>query len=78
MEVSVTGLRDVKMWTETGSREEASRAVRVTVPADSVAKLRLFLTVPPAGPARQDFSFTVRALDREGGGDSEAARFERP
>ena len=78
MEVSVTGLRDVKMWTEAGSREEASRAVRVTVPADSVAKLRLFLTVPPTGPARQDFSFTVRALDHEGGGDSEDARFERP
>ncbi len=78
MEVSVTGLRDMKMWTDTGSRDEASSAVRVIVPADSVAKLRLFLTVPPAGPAREDFSFTVRAMDREGGGDSEPARFERP
>ena len=78
VEVSVTGLRDVKMWTEAGSRDAASRAVRVTVPADSVAKLRLFLTLPPAGPQREDFSFTVRAVDREGGGDSEAARFERP
>ncbi len=78
VEVRVAGLPGAKIWTDAGSREEASDAVRATVAADSVTKLRLFLTLPSAGPARQDFRFTVRALDREGGGDSEDARFERP
>ena len=78
VEVRVTGLPGAKIWTDAGSREKASDAVRATVAADSVTKLRLFLTLPSAGPARQDFRFTVRALDREGGGDSEDARFERP
>jgi cytochrome c oxidase accessory protein FixG len=78
VEVRVAGLPGAKIWTDAGSREKASDAVRAAVAADSVTKLRLFLTLPAAGPARQDFRFTVRALDREGGGDSEDARFERP
>lgn len=78
VEVRVTGLPGAKIWTDAGSREKASDAVRATVAADSVTKLRLFLTMPSAGPARQDLRFTVRALDREGGGESEDARFERP
>ncbi|QOT73861.1 cytochrome c oxidase accessory protein CcoG [Sphingobium fuliginis] len=78
MEVGLTGLPGGRMWTDAGSRENAAATVRTTVPADSVAKLRLFLTLPSGGPARQDFRFTVRALDREGGSASEPARFERP
>ena len=78
VEVRVTGLPGAKIWTDAGSREKASDAVRATVAADSVTKLRLFLTMPSAGPARQGLRFTVRALDREGGGESEDARFERP
>jgi cytochrome c oxidase accessory protein FixG len=78
MEVSVIGLHSAQMWSATGSREQASAALRTTVPADSVAKLRVFLALPSAGPARQDFAFTVCALDREGGSGSEPARFERP
>jgi len=78
VEVRVAGLPGAKIWTDAGSREKASDAVRAAVAADSVTKLRLFLILPAAGPARQDFRFTVRALDREGGGDSEDARFERP
>lgn len=78
MEVGLTGLPGGRMWTDAGSRETAATTVRTTVPADSVAKLRIFLTLPSGGPARQDFRFTVRALDREGGSASEPARFERP
>ena len=78
VEVRVAGLPGAKIWTDAGSRAKASDAVRAAVAADSVTKLRLFLILPAAGPARQDFRFTVRALDREGGGDSEDARFERP
>ena len=78
VEVSLTGLPGAKMWTDIGSRDKASASVRTTIPADSVAKLRLFLVLPSAGPARQDFAFLIRATDREGGVGSEAARFERP
>jgi len=78
VEVRVADLPGAEIWTDAGSREKASDAVRAAVAADSVTKLRLFLTLSAAGPARQDFRFTVRALDREGGGDSEDARFERP
>src|SRR3546814_1753829 len=65
-----------RIWTDAGSRESAAATVRTTVPADSVAKLRIFLTLPSGGPARQDFRFTLRALDREGGSASEPARSE--
>ncbi|BAI98434.1 cytochrome c oxidase accessory protein CcoG [Sphingobium sp. TA15] len=78
MEVGLTGLPGGRIWTDAGSRENAAATVRTTVPADSVAKLRIFLTLPSGGPARQDFRFTVRAIDREGGSASEPARFERP
>ncbi|WP_336950603.1 cytochrome c oxidase accessory protein CcoG [Sphingobium aromaticivastans] len=78
MEVGFSGLPGGRMWTDVGSRETAATTVRTTVPADSVAKLRLFLTLPSGGPARQDFRFTARAIDREGGSASEPARFERP
>ncbi|KKW91500.1 MULTISPECIES: cytochrome c oxidase accessory protein CcoG [Sphingobium] len=78
MEVGLIDLPGGRMWTDTGSRETATTTVRTTVPADSVAKLRVFLMLPPGGPARTDFHFTLRALDREGGHVSEPARFERP
>ncbi|AMK25221.1 cytochrome c oxidase accessory protein CcoG [Sphingobium sp. TKS] len=78
MEVGLSGLSGGRIWTDAGSRETAATTVRTTVPADSVAKLRLFLTLPSGGPARQDFRFTARAMDREGGSASEPARFERP
>jgi polyferredoxin len=78
MEVSVNGLPGAVMWTDGGSRETAARAVRTAVPADQLAKLRIFLAAPAGGEGREDFAFAVRALDREGGGDSVTARFERP
>ena len=78
MQVSVTGLANAKMWTDAGSRDQASSALTTMVAADSVEKLRVFLLLPSAGPVREDFAFTVRATDREGGGYSEPARFERP
>ncbi|QGP79190.1 cytochrome c oxidase accessory protein CcoG [Sphingobium sp. CAP-1] len=76
--VGVEGLPGAMLWTDAGTREQAAPTVTATVPADSVAKLRLFIAAPAQGSARQDFAFTVRATDREGGGDHEPARFERP
>ena len=76
--VSTDGLAGAALWTDATPRDDASSRIVATVPADSVAKLRLFIAAPAVGPQRQDFRFIVRATDREGGGDSEDARFERP
>lgn len=78
MTVRAEGLPGALLWTDAMAREQARPAVNVTVPPDSVAKLRLYAAVPAAGPQRQDFRFVLTATDREGGTASEPARFERP
>lgn len=78
IELFVEGLPAAAMWTDDGSRESAARAVRTTVPADQVSKLRVFVAAPSGGRSTEGFAFGVRALDREGGTDSVAAHFERP
>ena len=78
IEVHVEGLPGAMLWTDAMARDQAAASLATRVPADSVAKLRIFVAAPPAGAPRQDFSFAVRATDREGGGAREDARFERP
>lgn len=78
MEIRVEGLDGARLWTDAMAREQAGTRILTDVPPDSVARLRIFVAAPAGGPPRQDFSFTVRATDREGGGDQEPARFERP
>jgi cytochrome c oxidase accessory protein FixG len=78
MEVAVEGLPGAVIWTGQGEREDAGSTVRTRVPADALAKLRIFVAAPSGGKERDDFAFTVRALDAEGGADSTEARFERP
>ena len=71
-------LDGARLWNDAMAREQAGTHILTDVPPDSVARLRIFVAAPAGGPPRQDFSFTVRATDREGGGDREPARFERP
>jgi cytochrome c oxidase accessory protein FixG len=78
MEIGVKDLPGALLWTEGESREQARGAVRVAVPADSVAKSRIYVALPAEGPSRTDFLFTVRALDSDGGASSDEAHFERP
>jgi cytochrome c oxidase accessory protein FixG len=77
MDVATQGLAGAMLWTDAGTREGATPTLSTTVPADSVARLRVFVAAPAEGPQRHDFSFTVRARDREGGTDNEPASFER-
>ncbi len=65
-------------WTSNGSRETATRRVTLTVPADSVQKVRLFIAAPGQGPERTDFEIAAIALSGDERGDSDAVRFERP
>jgi hypothetical protein len=78
MEVAIEGLPGAVIWTQSGRREQAGRSIRTTVPADALARLRIFVAAPRGGEARDAIAFTVRALDEEGGGDRVDAWFERP
>ncbi len=78
MEVTITGLNGAAMWQEGEERADAGTTVRTNVPADALAKLRIFVTAPAGGEQRDDFTFVVRALDAEGGTEDTEARFERP
>nr|NUR37309.1 cytochrome c oxidase accessory protein CcoG [Sphingomonas sp.] len=76
MTVSLGGFPGAVMWTEGGSRETAGTAVRMKVPADSLAKLPVFVAAPGHGEEHRDFFFTVRSADGEV--YSTEAVFERP
>jgi cytochrome c oxidase accessory protein FixG len=78
VEVALVGLPSGRMWMEGMRREEAGGAVRAQVPADALAKLRIFVVAPDGGEERQAFAFAVRALDEEGGADRTDTFFERP
>lgn len=78
MEIGLLGIPDGRIWVEGQERDGAGRTIGVTVPADQVLKRRLYLVAPAAGEQREQFSFTVRALDPRGGADSDRETFERP
>ncbi|MDE2437548.1 MAG: 4Fe-4S dicluster domain-containing protein, partial [Sphingomonadales bacterium] len=77
MEVAMDGLPGGKMWTDDTSRDSATRVLRFTVPADQVEPLRVYV-VAPDGTAPQHFTLSLRALDKDGGGDSRQVRFDAP
>lgn len=77
MEIGLLGLDDGVMWSDDMPRGQAARSLRRTVAADQAMPVRIYVTAPADTPA-QDFSFTVRALDAEGGSDSHQTRFDAP
>ena len=78
MEIGLIGANDILIWDENGSREKAGRTLKTQGPADAVAQLRVFAVAPSDGPQREEFSFSVRALDDEGGSASDNILFDRP
>jgi cytochrome c oxidase accessory protein FixG len=77
VEIAIGGM-DAAVWSEDGDRNKAGHSVRMEVPADQVAKTQLFVAAPAAGPDHGELTFTVRALDAEGGSASDINYFERP
>jgi cytochrome c oxidase accessory protein FixG len=75
MEISLRGLTGAVMWSDDMPRIEANRTVLRVVPADQTEPLRLYVIAPPGTPA-QDFRFALRAVDTDGGGDTEKTRFD--
>lgn len=78
VEVTVGGVPGAVIWSGDGSRSEGASSLRMKLPADQVAKTRLFVAAPGSGPTRTELTFSVRALDEEGGQDTQASFFERP
>jgi cytochrome c oxidase accessory protein FixG len=78
MEIGMTGLDGARMWRGETAADAAGRSLTLTVPADSVAVVPLFVAGSASGAAREDFALTVRALDEQGGTDSHNVTFERP
>ena len=78
-EVKLEGLPGGVLWTTSGSREAAGTTVRTVVPADSLAKLPIFVAAPGRGEESEPFAFTARTMSR--GAQETAstdANFERP
>jgi cytochrome c oxidase accessory protein FixG len=80
VEIGLFGLDRAVLWQgDAGNRAQGDTSFRATIPADSVTKFPVFVAVPrEGGSGISEFSFTVRALDSEGGTDSDRDRFERP
>ncbi len=78
MEISMSGLAQAVLWSNQGSRETAGQTIMVEVPADSVGRVRLFVAAPGEGPAREEFTLTVRAKDDRTAQDTHDVFFERP
>ncbi|HZU63474.1 MAG TPA: cytochrome c oxidase accessory protein CcoG [Novosphingobium sp.] len=77
MVLELGGLPGGRMWSEDMGKAEAARSLARTVAADQTEPLRVYV-VAPSGTAEQSFSFTLRALDAEGGQVAYTARFDAP
>jgi len=77
MEIGLVGLPGALMWRDDMPRSAATRMLRQEVAADEAAPLRIYV-IAPAGTRPQDFSFTLRARDSEGGNDTHETSFDAP
>ncbi|SIO19728.1 cytochrome c oxidase accessory protein FixG [Parasphingorhabdus marina DSM 22363] len=78
MNVSITGLPGATLWEGGTSRPDQQTALEVTVPADSVANLRLFIAAPETTSERDEFVMTIEGAGENAESDSEELFFERP
>ena len=78
VEITVSGLAGATLWSDTASRTRATRTIQLTVPADQVRPVQLFVAAPAPGPEHSAIDFTVRALDTDGAAARQSTRFNRP
>ena len=77
MQVSLDGLPGGKFWTNDMPRDKAARELKLTVPADRVEPLRIYV-IAPYGTKEQAFLFRLKALDGAGQDDASEVRFDSP
>lgn len=78
MTVTLNGLPHGLMWAEGASREDAARTIKIEVPADQVRKERIYVVAPAHGAAREDFVFTLHAVDKPEENAQDDESFVRP
>ena len=78
MTVSIAGLPDAVLWSGETARAGAGDSVTTLVPADSVAKLRIYVAAPGQGEAHQPFTISVTGEGDSAPSDVEDVFFERP
>lgn len=78
MTISLDGLDGALMWQEGQTRDEASRALQIEVPADQVFKERVHIVAPAQGEAREEFSFTLETSEGRAETAHDAETFVRP
>ena len=77
MKIGLLGLEGAAMWSDDMPRSAAARTLTRKVAADQADPVRVYVIAPSSTPG-QGFSFTLRALDKEGGSDSHQTRFDAP
>ncbi len=77
MQVSLDGLPGGKFWTDETPRDKAARELTISVPADRVEPLRVYI-VAPDGTREQSFKLRLQALDGEKENDVTEVRFDSP
>ena len=78
MELAIAGLDNAVVWKGGTTRPDQQTVIRTLVPADSVAKLRLFVVAPSGPNIREDFVISVKGSDDDAPSDTEELFFERP
>ncbi len=78
VEIAVAGLNRAALWGEGGDRKQAATSMRLRVDADQIRAVQVFVAAPAPGSEHTEISFTVRALDAEGGTATHTTRFDRP
>ncbi|ATY33560.1 cytochrome c oxidase accessory protein CcoG [Sphingomonas psychrotolerans] len=76
--ISIEGLSGGAIWDSLSDEGSARPSLTVQVGPDQVARRRIYVRASRSGPAAQDFTFGLTALDDQGGADRDAARFDRP
>ncbi len=77
MEIGLLGLDAAVMWSDDMPRSAAARTLTRKVAPDRAEAVRVYV-IAPRNTHEQEFSFTLRALDSEGGSDAHETRFDAP
>ena len=77
MRIALEGLPGGLMWTDDISQEKAAPVLDVTVGADQIEPVRVYV-IAPANATQRQIRFVLKATDAEGGGDVSENRFDAP
>jgi cytochrome c oxidase accessory protein FixG len=83
VDLTISGLPNAVVWSETGNREAAGSTVRVPLAPDATTKVRLFVVAPTKGEEHSRFHMVAQPTDgmpgsREARPAKDDVIFERP